>query len=259
MLASWPIGEKMPGSKVSLCRLFFACLFVLVFTLYLTELERVALWPSSQSTVTDVLREKLWCEGTVSFMENRGQGRKGTKLLLQRALPRLEGAFGGLWRCPPPATQRVPFPTVPGLPAGWQLCGELGWAGAPTQSGAAGWTCFRRMWSNLDTTLDGREASVFSADCIPRIDNKHRHTIRFETKSAQMKSKARTILNCLCFKTLSGRMPHFHMKNMFLFAVVSSPSLSFQGTAWRVKGVASAVRRNVREIAHTCSICEVLV
>ena len=106
-----------------------------------------------------------------------------------------------------------------------------GWAGAPTQSGAAGWTCFRRMWCNLDTTLDGREAFVFSTDCIPRIDNKHRHTIRFDTKSAQMKSKARTILNCLCFKTLSGRMPHFHMKNMFLFAVVSSPSFSFQGTA----------------------------
>lgn len=178
----------------------------------LTQLPERSNWCTEREAV-------VWRNRFIYGKQRIEEGRN--KAALAKALPLLKGEFGGLWRRPPPATQRAPFPTVPGLPAGWQLCGELGWAGVPTQPGATGWMCFRRMWCNLDTTLDGREAFVFSTDCIPRINNKHRHTIRFDMKSAQMKSKARTILNCLCFKTLSGMMPHFHMKNMFLFAVVS--------------------------------------
>lgn len=102
-----------------------------------------------------------------------------------------------------------------------QFCSEP----VPTQPGTTGWTYFRRMWWDLGMTLDRRVIFVFPTDCIPQINSTQRRTIRFNMKSAQMKCKAWTILNCLCFKTL---LLHLHVKNMFSFAVVAHFSFKEQ-------------------------------
>lgn len=165
-----------------------------------------------------------------------------------------------------------PSPQCLGCLLGWHLCGELEWAGPPTQPVATCWTYFWRMWWDLGMTLDCRKAFVFPADCIPQVNSKHRHMIRFNMKSTQMKCKAWTILNYLCFKTLClewcliciwkicsflqwSLPPHFPFKEQLQFT--SEKHKVFILLKSRGNGLV-AERRDIREIAYTCLIFEVL-
>lgn len=248
------------GRRFPLLTVFFA----LVFTLWLTELTRVVLWPSSKSIVTDALNERgavVWRSSFMYRKQRLEEGRK-QKLLLQRALSEL----GGLWWCHQQQHRLCPSLQSLGCLLWWQLCGEPEWVGAPTRPGATGWTHFGRMWWNLGMTSDCRNAFVFPTDWIPQVNNTRRHMIRFNMKSAQMKCKAWTILNCLCFKTLClewcliciwkicsflqwSLPPHFSFKEHLPFTTEKHkvfPLLKSRGNGL------VAERRDVRKIAHTC-------
>ena len=149
------------------------------------------------------MRQELWCAGAVSFIENRGERGAGNKGFS------CKGPFLP-WRVSLEAWGRAQHQQYRLCPphSAWAACradGSVGsWCGPVRhpQPGATGCTPFRRMWLDLVMTLDYRNALVFPTDCIPQVNNVHKHMICFNMESAQMKCKAGTILSCLCFKTL---------------------------------------------------------
>lgn len=167
---------------------------------------------------------KVWRNNFI-YRKQRSEEERKQKLLLQRALPPLKGELGAPCLCPPPASQIVPFSTVPGLPAV-----VTAWLGAGVGGRA------HSAWGyRLDTFQEDvvgfrhdfglQKGSCFSNRLHPTVNNMDKHTICFNMKSAQMKCKAWTILNCLCFKTLCLEWCLICIwKNVFFFWQWSLPS-----------------------------------